>query len=213
MRRRSRHVISSVATLGLAFVDGSNALFAQNGDRAGELQRDLPDAWRMPPSPPLSPEEAMESFVLQPGHRIELVASEPLIGDPVQIVFDASGDLWVCEMRGYMPDADGLGEEEPVGRIVRLRDLDGDGDMDESTVFLDHLVLPRAIAPAFDGLLVVEPPNLVYCRDTDGDGRADDSQVLVSGFGGIENPEHAGNGLRYGIDNWYYHYETYHAHC
>ena len=203
MRRRSRHVIASVATLGLAFVDGSNALFAQNGDRAGELQRDLPDAWRMPPSPPLSPEEAMESFVLQPGHRIELVASEPLIGDPVQIVFDASGDLWVCEMRGYMPDADGLGEEEPVGRIVRLRDLDGDGDMDESTVFLDHLVLPRAIAPAFDGLLVVEPPNLVYCRDTDGDGRADDSQVLVSGFGGIENPEHAGNGLRYGIDNWY----------
>ena len=50
---------------------------------------------------------------------------------------------------------------------------------------------------------MVEPPNLVFCRDTDGDGRADRTQVLVSGFGGIENPEHAGNGLRYGIDNWY----------
>lgn len=145
----------------------------------------------------------MDAFVLQPGHRIELVAAEPMIGDPVQAVFDASGDLWVCEMRGYMPDADGTGEEAPVGRIIRLRDLDGDGSMDESTVFLDHLVLPRAIAPAFDGLLVVEPPNLMYCRDTDGDGRADESQVLVTGFAGIENPEHAGNGLRYGIDNWY----------
>ena len=203
MRRRSRHVISTMAGLALVFVGGTSALFAQNGDRAGEVQRDLPDAWRLPPSPPLSPEEAKEAFVLQPGHRIELVASEPMIGDPVQMVFDASGDLWVCEMRGYMPDADGVGEEEPVGRIVRLRDIDGDGAMDESTVFLDHLVLPRAIAPAFDGLLMVEPPNLVFCRDTDGDGRADETQVLVSGFRGIENPEHAGNGLRYGIDNWY----------
>ncbi|MEE2972092.1 MAG: PVC-type heme-binding CxxCH protein [Planctomycetota bacterium] len=183
----------------------------QNGDRSGETQRDLPEEWRLPPSPPLSPREARERFVLQPGHRIELVAAEPLIGDPVQAVFDASGDLWVCEMRGYMPDADGNGEEAPIGRIVRLRDHDEDGRMDEATTFLDHLVLPRAIAPAFDGLLVVEPPNLLYCRDTDGDGRADDTQVLVSGFKGIENPEHAGNGLRYGIDNWYETSQHHHA--
>ena len=176
---------------------------AQNGDRSGETQRDLPEAWVLPPSPPLTPEAAMESFQLQPGHRIDLIASEPLIGDPVQIAFDGNGDLWVVEMRGYMPDADGNGEEEPVGRVVKLRDRDGDGVMDDAEVFLDHLVLPRGIAPAFDGLLVIEPPNLVYCRDLDGDGRADDTQVLVSGFAGIENPEHAGNGLRYGIDNFY----------
>ena len=186
----------------VALLSGVDAR-AQNGDRAGELQRELPEAWTLPPSPPLSPEESKAAFVLQPGHRIELVAAEPMIGDPVQAVFDASGDLWVCEMRGYMPDADGNGEEAPVGRIVRLRDVDGDGTMDESTVFLDQMVLPRAIAPAFDGLLVVEPPNLLYCRDLDGDGRADEAQVLVAGFKGIENPEHAGNGLRYGIDNWY----------
>lgn len=202
-RRRTGHPIPTITGIIMVLAVGPDVLFAQNGDRAGEVQRDLPEAWRLPPSPPLSPEEAMEAFVVQPGHRIELVASEPMIGDPIQAVFDASGDLWVCEMRGYMPDADGEGEEAPVGRIVRLRDLDRDGAMDESTVFLDHLVLPRAIAPAFDGLLVVEPPNLIFCRDTDGDGRADDTQVLVSGFGGIENPEHAGNGLRYGIDNWY----------
>ncbi len=176
---------------------------AQNGDRSGEIQRDLPEAWVLPPSPPLTPEAAAEAFRLQPGHRIDLIASEPLIGDPVQIAFDGNGDMWVVEMRGYMPNADGDGEEEPVGRVVRLRDRDGDGVMDDSDVFLDHLVLPRGIAPAFDGLLVIEPPNLVYCRDLDGDGRADDTQVLVSGFAGIENPEHAGNGLRYGIDNFY----------
>ena len=201
MRQRQRFTIFIASTL--VATGGSNLLHGQNGDRAGERQRELPEEWRLPPSPPLDPESALEAFVIQPGYRIELVAAEPMIGDPVQAVFDASGDLWVCEMRGYMPDADGEGEEAPVGRIVRLRDIDGDGSMDESTVFLDHLVLPRAMAPAFDGLLVVEPPNLMFCRDTDGDGRADESQVLVTGFGGIENPEHAGNGLRYGIDNWY----------
>ena len=176
---------------------------AQNGDRAGELQRELPEEWRLPPSPPLSPQASKDAFVLQPGYRIDLVASEPLIGDPVQIAFDSHGDLWVVEMRGYMPDANGAGEKAPVGRVVKLRDQDGDGVMDQADVFLDHLILPRGIAPAFDGLLLIEPPNLLYCRDTDGDGRADETQVLVSGFSGLENPEHAGNGLRYGIDNFY----------
>ncbi|MCP4796726.1 MAG: dehydrogenase, partial [Phycisphaeraceae bacterium] len=151
---------------------------AQNGDRSGETQREIPEAWVLPPSPPLTPDAAKKSFRIQPGHRIDLIASEPLIGDPVQIAFDGNGDLWVVEMRGYMPDADGNGEEEPVGRVVKLRDRDGDGVMDDADVFLDHLVLPRGIAPAFDGLLVIEPPNLVYCRDLDGDGRADDSQIL-----------------------------------
>ena len=194
--------LSFVATLVLS-VPTVSTVTAQNGDRAGEIQRELPEEWRLPASPPLTPAASKEAFVLQPGYRIDLVASEPLIGDPVQIAFDGRGDLWVVEMRGYMPDANGTGEMKPVGRVVKLHDQDGDGIMDEADVFLDHLVLPRGIAPAFDGLLLIEPPNLLYCRDTDGDGRADDTQVLVSGFDGLENPEHAGNGLRYGIDNFY----------
>jgi putative membrane-bound dehydrogenase-like protein len=194
--------LSFVATLVLS-VPTVSTVTAQNGDRAGEIQRELPEEWRLPASPPLTPAASKEAFVLQPGYRIDLVASEPLIGDPVQIAFDGRGDLWVVEMRGYMPDANGTGEMKAVGRVVKLHDQDGDGIMDEADVFLDHLVLPRGIAPAFDGLLLIEPPNLLYCRDTDGDGRADDTQVLVSGFDGLENPEHAGNGLRYGIDNFY----------
>ena len=194
--------LSFVATLVLS-VSTVSTVTAQNGDRAGEIQRELPEEWRLPASPPLTPAASKEAFVLQPGYRIDLVASEPLIGDPVQIAFDGRGDLWVVEMRGYMPDANGTGEMKPVGRVVKLHDQDGDGIMDEADVFLDHLVLPRGIAPAFDGLLLIEPPNLLYCRDTDGDGRADDTQVLVSGFDGLKNPEHAGNGLRYGIDNFY----------
>ncbi|MFG0329997.1 MAG: PVC-type heme-binding CxxCH protein [Phycisphaerales bacterium] len=177
---------------------------AQNGDQPGESQPDPPADLQIPPAPVLSPEEALESFTIQPGFRIELVAAEPLIEDPVAVEFDADGRLWVVEMRGYMPTVDGEGEREPVGRIVILEDTDGDGRMDESTVFLDGLVLPRAIGLAYGGALIVEPPNLLFARDTDGDDRADEKRIVHSGFGGIDNPEHAGNGLIYGLDNWYH---------
>ena len=179
------------------------AASGQNGDRIGEVQRDLPEEWQVPTVPPLSPSDAQALFKVAPGYRVELVAAEPLVHDPVQVAFAADGSMWVVEMRGYMPNADGEDEHAPVGRVVRLRDTDDDGRMDVSEVFMDNLILPRAIAPAHEGILLVEPPNLMYCRDTDGDGEADEVRTLVSGFGGLENPEHAGNGLRFGIDNWY----------
>lgn len=177
-------------------------LLAQNGDRPGEVQPPLPEAFDRPPSPPRSPEQALASFTLQPGFRIELVASEPLIEDPVAMAFDASGRLWVIEMRGYMNDIDGSDETRPNGRIVVLEDDDGDGRMDRSTAFLEGLVLPRALAPVDDGILYVEPPHLVFARDVDGDLVADETRIIASGFAGIENPEHAGNGLVWGLDGW-----------
>lgn len=192
----------SISSL-LASLSVSGIVAAQNGDKAGEVQRAMPDEWKVDGAPLLDPVAAADALVVEPGLRVDLVASEPLLGDPVQIVFDSRGDLWVLEMRGYMPDADGSNERAPVGCVVRLRDVDGDGVMDEREPFLENLVLPRAIAPAFDGILLVEPPHLLFASDQDGDGRCDHTQVLASDFGGLENPEHAGNGLRYGIDNWY----------
>jgi len=176
---------------------------AQAGDQPGEEQPQLPDDLEVPAAPVLSPEEALASFALEPGFEIQLVAAEPLVEDPVAIAFDGDGGLWVCEMRGFMPDIDGTNEDAPVGSIVRLRDTDGDGRMDERTVFLDQLVLPRAIAPAYDGLLVIAPPDLFFARDTDGDGRADERVLIDTDLGGIHSPEHAINGLIYTADNWY----------
>lgn len=177
---------------------------AQRGDRPGEEQPDLPESLEVPEAPVLTPEQALASFTVQDGFRVEIVAAEPLIEDPVAIEFDASGRLWVVEMRGFMPNIDGTDEDAPVGRIVILEDDDGDGRMDRSTVFLDELVLPRAIGLAHGGALIVAPPELIFCKDTDGDGKADTRKVLYTGFGGIESPEHAGNGLLYGLDNWYH---------
>jgi glucose/arabinose dehydrogenase/mono/diheme cytochrome c family protein len=174
---------------------------AQAGDVAGEAQPDPPAELEVPPAPVRSPAEEQATFALAPELTLELVAAEPLIGDPVQAVFDAAGRLWVCEMRGYMPDVDGANESAPVGAIVVLTDTDGDGDMDARSVFLDGLVLPRALAPCFDGALVLAPPELLFCRDTDGDGRADEREVVLRDLGGIVSPEHAINALDFGLDN------------
>src|SRR5690349_14059425 len=86
-------------------------------------------------SRPLPPQEALKTFVLAPGYRIELIASEPLVQDPVAIDWDTAGRLWVVEMPGYMRDITGRDEHEPIGRIVVLQDGDGDGVMDKRTVF------------------------------------------------------------------------------
>lgn len=154
-------------------------------------------------APALSPARAMETFRVAPPYRLSVVAHEPMVAAPVSAVFDENGRLWVVEMGAYMPDVEATGELAPTNRIVVLDDTDGDGYFDTSRVFLDGLVLPRAVAPCFDGALVIEPPNLLFCRDTNGDGRADEKRVLLSGFLGEENPEHAGNSLVYGLDNWW----------
>lgn len=157
------------------------------------------------PSPPLSPDEALASFRLaDPDIRIELVAAEPLVQDPVAISFDAGGRLWVVEMLAFMKDIEGSDETDPIGRVSVLFDDDGDGQMDRSRIFLDSLVLPRALALVEEGILVSENIPLWFAEDRDGDFRADTKTLVDSTYGGIGMPEHSANGLWRGLDNWLY---------
>ncbi len=156
------------------------------------------------PSPAKSPDEELSTFELPEGLKIQLVASEPMIQDPVVITFDADGRLWVVEMRGFMPDIDGKGEKDPVGRISVLEDVDGDGRMDVSEIYMDSLVLPRAIALVPGGVLVAENKCLWLTQDLDNDLHADAKTLIDSAYAGGESPEHSGNGLMRNIDNWYY---------
>jgi mono/diheme cytochrome c family protein/glucose/arabinose dehydrogenase len=175
---------------------------AQSGDRAGEVQ--TPPKLTSPPAPPLSADEALRTFRLPPGFRIEIVAAEPLVLDPVAMSFGADGRLWVVEMRGFMNDVDGRNENAPIGIIAVLEDTDGDGRMDKRTQFADGLVMPRAVAPVANGALVAEPPHLWFYVDEDGDGKADSRKPVADDYGDRSNPEHTANGLMWAMDNWIY---------
>lgn len=156
------------------------------------------------PSPARTPEEELQTFQVDSGLKVELVAAEPLVEDPVFCTFDEDGRLWVVEMRAYMPNLDGEGEREPIGRVSVLEDSDGDGQMDKSTVYMDSLVMPRSVAVVKGGALVVYEEDLWMTTDTDGDLKADVRTLIDSVYTTSLQPEHAANGLWRGIDNWYY---------
>ena len=154
-------------------------------------------------SPPLPVDAAMKTFSLPAGYRLEIVASEPLVVDPVAIDWDPDGRMWVVEMPGYMRDIQAAGELEPLGRVVVLEDVDGDAKMDKRTIFAEGLVLARAIKVLDRGVLVGEPPNLWLMRDTDGDLRMDAKELVSDRYGRREaNVEHNANSLFWALDNW-----------
>jgi mono/diheme cytochrome c family protein/glucose/arabinose dehydrogenase len=204
-----RRFLSGVALTLFAF---AAPLAAQVANQSQRPQVPLVPAELIPPSPALSPEEELKTFQIAPGVRVELVASEPMVAHPVAVAFDPDGQLWVVEMRGYMPNLDGIGEDQPVGRVSVLTDTDGDGRMDTSRVFLDGLVMPRAILLVRDGALIGAPPHLWFCRDTDGDGRADEKTEIANDYGfaidpknpALSEPENKPNSPLWAFDNWIY---------
>jgi mono/diheme cytochrome c family protein/glucose/arabinose dehydrogenase len=153
-------------------------------------------------SPVVGPAAAINKMRLESGFEVKLVAAEPLVTTPVALTFDARGRMWVVEMEGYMPDTIGTGEDIPNGKIVILEDTNQDGVADSRKVFLDSLVLPRAICLVENGLLVGEPTNLwFYEIKNDKAGK----KVLVDPkYTDGGNVEHQPNGLMRAMDNWIY---------
>jgi putative membrane-bound dehydrogenase-like protein len=156
---------------------------------------------------PLTPAESLEALTIRPGFKIELVAAEPLVVDPVAFDWGPDGRLWVVEMRDYpsgitwRKEGDEFGV--PGGRVKVLTDKDGDGKYDEAKVFLDKLPFPTGVKVWRNGILVTAAPDILYAEDIDGDSVADVQKVLYRGFG-EGNQQHRVNGLRWGLDNWLY---------
>ena len=148
-------------------------------------------------SPPYSAEEAIQTFRLPQGYRIELVASEPTIGDPVALAFDPQGRLFVLEMGDYPMQPD------PQGRVIVLEGSDGQGGFNKRSVYADKLPFPTGLMLWKDGILVAAAPHIYYLPDKDRDLRADERRVVLSGFNPY-NPQLRVNGILYGIDNWIY---------
>ena len=187
--RRTRQVLVSAGVAGaLLLVVYRHPVKAQGDDLARELPR----------IKPLEPAAALESFRIHAGFRLEPVAVEPLVTDPVSVCYDADGRLYVVEMRGYP-----FPEKIPSGNVTRLEDRDGDGRFETRTIFLDGLSWPTGVVPYDGGVFIAVAPEIIYAKDTSGDGVADVRKVVFSGFG-TENVQQLVNGLLWGPDGWIY---------
>ena len=174
----------------------------------GSLNYVLAQQIQNPPIPNFyTPKESMKRIKLQDGFKLELVASEPTINEPVIIEWDANGRLYVAEMNTYMQDIDGKNQRDATSRVVRFEDTNGDGNMDRHTVFIDGLVLPRMLLTTTRDKVIVRETDtfdLYSYEDTDGDGKADKKELVYKGGRRGGNLEHQPSGMRWNIDNWMY---------
>jgi putative membrane-bound dehydrogenase-like protein len=185
------------ATVALAALAIAPGLFA--GAARAQRAEVIPHAQDRPPGPPLSPAEAIRKMTVPEGFRVELVASEPDIVNPVAMTFDERGRIWITESLEYPRREPGPGRD----RVKVLEDSDGDGKADKFTIFADGLNIPSGIAVGHGGVWVANSPDILFLRDTDGDGKADAREVVVSGFGRADTHE-LPNSLTWGPDGWLY---------
>jgi putative membrane-bound dehydrogenase-like protein len=153
---------------------------------------------------PLAPDAALASFQLEPGYRIDLVASEPLVRDPVAMAFDERGRLYVVENRGYPDPLEGEPEAAPMGSIALLTDTDNDGRYDARTEFATGLTYPNGIMAWEGGVFVTMAPDLLYLKDTTGDGVADVRRVALTGFNATRTAQIRFSHPTLGPDGWIY---------
>ncbi|MPY88800.1 MAG: c-type cytochrome [Luteitalea sp.] len=153
---------------------------------------------------PLDPQEALASFELEPGYRIELAAAEPLVVDPVAMAFDERGRMYVVESRGYPNPVDPEEELPREGVIALLEDTNGDGRYNKRTNFAEGLTYPNGIMVWNGGVFASCAPDLLYLKDTNGDGRADIHKAVLTGFSVDKTAATRFSHPTLGMDNWVY---------
>ncbi len=135
------------------------------------------------------------------GFDVTVFAAPPAVNYPVFVAAAADGTVYVSS------DGNGsLGRSPQRGRVIRLRDIDGDGRADETKIFCE-IDAPRGLVWDHDRLYLMHPPHLSEFIDHDGDGVADEQNILVKNlaFGYEKRPaDHTTNGLSLGVDGWLY---------
>lgn len=200
---------------GVSFQDG--AMWVRNAETAalpgGARRIPFSELLKVPGPAPKSPGESLRALHVKPGFQARLVASEPLVQDPVFVDWDTRGRLWVVEMGDY-PFAPGETTKDgqtgqgqvsdlQTGRIKILEDTNGDGVFDKATLFLDGLRHPTSLAPWKKGVFIASIPDILFAEDTDGDGKCDRKEAWFTGFT-AGNPQHLVNGFAWGLDGWFY---------
>lgn len=145
--------------------------------------------------------EAIGDLKIEEGFSVRVIASEPLISDPVSSRLDMHGRLWVIEMGDYPYRSSD--NDLPNGNLKVLQDLDKDGIYDESILFAGGLDFPTGVQPYRNGAIVTLAGKIVFIDDQDGDLVGDEQEVWFDGFAQenqqlrANHPTLAPNGLVY----------------
>lgn len=169
------------------------------GATKGEVSVD--PAKDLPRYPAVEPKDAIATWQVKKGFKLELAAQEPQVRSPIAVSFDERGRMFACEMIDYSEMRD---VTPHLGRVSMLEDKDGDGHYETSQVFADDLAWPTGVLWANGGVFVIATPDVLFLKDTDGDGRADVREVVFTGLGTglkILNVQGLANCPQWGLDN------------
>jgi len=168
-------------------------------------------------TPPLAPEEQKNRFHLPPGFEIDLVLSEPLIGQPMNLNFDARGRLWVtssveypypAESPGVQPRPDRFATNEkhpPRDWVIVVEETNATGKATKVSRYCEGLNIPIGITPLGEGdeAIVYSIPSIDRFRDTTASGKANQREKLYGEIGNIDTHGMA-NSFTPWIDGWIY---------
>ena len=179
----------------------------------------LPLAAQDPPAP-RTDADILAKVKLPDGYAATVFASPPRLGYPTSVSAAFDGTIFVAvDENGSLGrdrnPADGVAgpkDGRTPGKVVRMRDTDGDGKADEFKTFAT-MESPRGVI--WDGpsgtapgtLYVMYPPKLTAFTDTNGDGVADKQEDILTGLGfdlGFRGADHTTNGCRLAIDGFIY---------
>jgi len=199
-------------TMRVRVVDGSSGGWGHVNFDDFRVHTDRPDVVRPPGVPEilapdsilhagLPADEAARTMTVPPGFRVDVVAAEPDVVQPIALAVDAKGRLWVAQALSYpWRQPEGQGKDS----IVVFEDRDGDGKFETRTLFADHLNLVSGFEVGFGGLFVGAAPYLLFIADKNDDLAPDGPpEVLLDGFGFGDTHETL-NAFNWGPDGWLY---------
>lgn len=170
------------------------------------------------------PQKSLQKFEVMKDFEMKLIASEPLINQPIDMDFDERGRLWVVQYKQYpfpagitinaydqylRADFNGVLSPPPhhvkgADKITVLEDTNGDGVFDLSKDVITGLNITTSVLVSPGGVWVMSPPHLLFYPDKDGDGLPDGNpEVHLEGFG-LEDVHAVANSLELGPDGWIY---------
>jgi glucose/arabinose dehydrogenase len=157
----------------------------------------IPHRQDKPPNKPYSPQEAVRRMTVPEGFRVELVASEPDLVNPIAMTFDDRGRIFVTESVEYPRKPAGPGRD----RVKIIEGTDANGHAQKVTIFAEGFNIPTGVAVGYGGVWLLNSPDLLFIRERD--GKEVSREVVLTGFGRTDFHE-LPSSLTWGPDGWLY---------